>query len=466
MRILLVNPPSGAIVYAKSKVNIAITYAPYLTTAVLAASARAAGAKVSVLDLIISNSPHEDLVTELKRFKPDIVGVTFTTQLFYEAQAIATIAKKINPKVITLCGGIHTSCMPEETLAAGDFDIACIGEGDQTIAELAGGTDPAQVDGLLIKHDGKFIHTPPRQMIANLDDLPFPAFDLYPIHRYKSPRLTSKRDPVGYMESCRGCPYRCIFCSCVPGFRNKVRKKSPERVVEEFFYLRSMGFNDIHIKEDNFTVDPNRAKQICELLIKRGWDRPWCAPTGMRPKDVDVEFVNLAKRSGCHNLSFGIESGDERVLAGINKKQDLGQIAWAVDLCTRAGIVTKGFFMVGMPDDNIETMERSIKYACSLNLNYIKASVMIPLPGSALFEEYDKKGLILCRDWSKYNFHTAPEIYRHPTLEWSTIRHYYAKFYRSFYLRPGYIAKKTMRDVATGEIVRDVQYFFKADWGE
>jgi anaerobic magnesium-protoporphyrin IX monomethyl ester cyclase len=464
MRILLVNPPSGLKVYAKSKIVTAITNAPYITLAVLAASARAAGAKVAVLDLVLSNSPSEDLLTELKRFKPDMVGTTFTSQLYYEGQAIAAIAKKHNPKVITICGGVHTSYAPEETLAEGDFDLACIGEGDQTLAELAAGKNPTEVDGLVVKQNGGFFHTPPRKIIENMDDLPFPAYDLYPIHRYKSTRLTSKRDPVGYVETSRGCPYRCTYCSHVVGFGHKVRAKSAERVFEEFKYMRSLGFNDMHIKDENFTTNLNRAKTICELLLKNNWDRPWSLPTGIRTKDLDRDFAQLARRSGCFGMAFGVESGDENVLAGVNKKQNLDQMARAIEICTKAGIETRGFFMLGLPDDTVETMERTINYACSLNMTFGKASVFVPLPGSVLFEQYKEQGLITSYDWSKYNFHTAPEVYRHKTLKWSTIRQYYDKFYRRYYLRPRFIARRLIGGIATGVIVRDFRYFAKTDW--
>jgi len=463
MRILLVNPPGAVKVYEKSKIVSAVTEAPFITMGVLAASARAAGAQVAVLDLMLSHSPSEDLLAKLRRFQPDIVGTTFTTPLYYEGQAIASIAKKHNPAVLTICGGVHASCLPEETLGDGDFDLVCVGEGDQTISELATGKNPTDVDGLVIKRDSKYIYTPPRQPIANLDDLPFPAYDLYPIHRYKSSRVTSKRDPVGYVETNRGCPYVCTYCS-QNIFGHRVRHKSAERVVEEFFYLRSLGFNDVHSKDNNFTSNLDRAKRICELLIERGWDRPWSLPTGIRTKDLDREFVRLAKRSGCYAIAFGVESGDEDVLAGVRKKQDLVQMAKAIDLCTRAGIETAGFFMLGLPDDTVESMDRTIDYACSLNLTYAKASMTLPFPSSAMFVEYEKRGLITSRDWSKYNFHTAPEVYRHPTLDWSVIRRYYSKFYQRYYFRPGYIAKRALRGIATGEIVHDVKYFGMTDW--
>jgi radical SAM superfamily enzyme YgiQ (UPF0313 family) len=464
MRILLVSPPSGIKVYAKSKIPAAITNAPYITLAVLAASARAAGAQVAVMDLVLSSSPSEDLLATLKRFKPDMVGTSFPSALYYEGQAIASIAKKFNPNIITICGGVHASCMPEDTLAEGDFDIACIGEGDLTIAELAQGHSPETIDGLVIKRNGSFTHTPPRKIIADMDDLPLPAYDLYPIHRYKSTRLTSKRDPVGYVETNRGCPYKCTYCSHVIGFGHKVRHKSAERVVEEFFYMRKLGFNDMHIKDENFTTDLNRAKRICEMLIERGWDRPWSLPTGIRTKDLDREFIRLAVRSGCHGMAFGVESGNEQVLAGVGKKQNLQQMAEAIDMCTKAGIVTRAFFMIGLPDDTVETLEQTIDYACSLNMTYGKATVMIPLPGSPIFADYEKRGLITSHDWSKYEFHTAPEIYIHPSLPWSTIRHYYSKFYQRYYFRPKYIAQKALHGIKTGEIIHDAKYFFMTDW--
>lgn len=464
MRLLLVNPASGFKHYQKTKIATAVTTSPYPSLVALGGAARAAGAQVAALDLILSQSPREDLLAELKRFKPDMVGTTFTSPLYYEGQEIATIAKKYNPSIITICGGSHTSSLPEETLAEGDFDLACVGEGERTLMELLDGRNPTEVNGLVIKQNGGFLHTPPREIIMNMDDLPFPAHDLFPLHRYKSTRLASKRDPIGWLETRRGCPYNCKFCSHVVGFGHKLRKKSAERAVEEFFYLRKLGCNEIHISDENFTTDLDHAKRICEMLLQRGWDRPICLPAGVRTKDLDREFIQLAVKCGLHAMAFGIESGDPRVLASVNKKQDPVEMAKAVDMCTKAGITTRGFFILGLPEDNEESMERTINYARSLNISYARASIATPFPGSPLYEEYSKKGLIISRDWSKYNWYTARDVYNHPTLKWNTIMKYFSRFYKRFFFRPSYIVKRATKGIKTGGIVRDVKYFFQTDW--
>ncbi len=155
MRVLLVNPASGFKHYQKTKIATAVTTSPYPSLVALGGAARAAGAQVAALDLILSRSPREDLLAEIKRFKPDMVGTTFTSPLYYEGQEIASIAKKYNPEIITICGGSHTSSLPEETLAEGDFDLACIGEGERTLMELLDSRNPAEVNGLVIKQNGQ-----------------------------------------------------------------------------------------------------------------------------------------------------------------------------------------------------------------------------------------------------------------------------------------------------------------------
>jgi radical SAM superfamily enzyme YgiQ (UPF0313 family) len=462
-RILLVNPQSAIGVYDRSKIRVAITAAPFVTLASLAGALLSADHDVRIADLMIERDPMRAYRDILSSFRPEYVGITFTTPLYSEARELAEIAKEIIPDVVTMCGGIHATSMPREVLEESQFDIVTIGEGERTIVDICEGMEWKDISGIAFGTGNNYTMTACREMIADLDDLPYPAWHLHNLDYYYSPHIASRRNPVGYMETNRGCNYFCTFCS-QNVFGHKVRSKSSERVVDEMFRMLEAGFRDIHIKDDNFTADIGRAKDVCRLLIEKHFPAPWALPTGVNIHDVDSEFFMLAKKAGCYQVSFGIESGVERILKNVNKHQSPERIRNAVTLAHKAGLETVGFFMIGLPGDTVETIKETIKFAKSLPLTYAKASMTLPFPSSALFRQIDMEGRILSRDWDKYNFHATSEVWEHENLDWNTIQHYYARFHRKFYFRPSYIWKRFWRDIRMGQLLDDIRAVFSNDW--
>jgi radical SAM superfamily enzyme YgiQ (UPF0313 family) len=442
---------------------VAITSAPFITLASLAGALLEAGQEVRIADLMIEGRPVEAYRNLLRDFSPDYVGVTFTTPLWNEARSLAAIAREELPGVVTICGGVHASALVEETLAGGAFDIVALGEGERTIVEICRGDDRAGIAGIAFISDGKVVVTPPRALIADLDDLPLPAWQLHDLRFYRSPHIAARRNPVGYMETNRGCNHHCLYCS-QNIFGHSVRFKSPGRVVDEMFRMLDLGFRDIHIKDNNFTADIAKASEVCRLLVSRRFPAPWALPTGVNVHDVDRDFFILAKKAGCYQVAFGIESGVDEILANVNKKQTAGQIRDAVVMAHEAGIETVGFFMMGLPGDTVETMEETIRFACSLPLTYAKASMTLPFPSSALYRKLKMEGRIRSDDWDKYNFHCTSEVWEHETLDWETIRHYYGLFHRRFYFRPSYIWSRFWRDVRMGQLLDDARAVLSNSW--
>ena len=457
------NPQSAIGVYDRSKIRVAITSAPFVTLASLAGAAEAAGHEVRIADLMIEGDAPGAYRTVLKEFRPDFVGVTFTTPLYREARELAAVAHEVLPDVVTCCGGIHATAMPGEVLEESEFDIVVIGEGEKTLTEICDGRPLETIDGIAFGRGEDFTVTSQRTLIEDLDDLPWPAWHLHDLRFYRSPHIASRRNPVGYMETNRGCNHYCTFCS-QKVFGHAVRSKSPGRVVDEMFRMLDQGFMDIHIKDDNFTADIGRAKEVCRLLVERGFPAPWALPTGVNVNDVDSEFFRLAKKAGCYQVSFGIESGVESILRGVAKDQSPELIRKAVNMAHDAGLETVGFFMMGLPGDTEETMIDTIRFACSLPLTYAKASMTLPFPSSALFIQIDARGGILSRDWDKYNFHSTTEVWEHENLDWDTIQHYYALFHRKFYFRPSYMWKRFWRDLRMGQLFADIKAVLSNDW--
>ncbi|RKZ10481.1 hypothetical protein DRQ25_02865 [Candidatus Fermentibacteria bacterium] len=462
-RVLLVNPPSAVGVYEKSKIKVAITSAPFITLATLAGELLREGHEVRIADLMVQSDPLNNYRGILEEFQPEYVGITFTTPLFHEAAMLAGMAHELLPGSITIAGGIHASTLPQESLEEGHFDLVVLGEGERTLAEICAGADPQKIRGIAFRRGDEITLTPPRELIADLDDLPLPAWELHDLSRYRSPHIASRDNPVGYMETNRGCNHHCTFCS-QRIFGHSIRSKSSRRVVDEMFRMLELGFRDIHIKDDNFTADIERAKETCRLLIEEKFPAPWALPTGVNVADVDGEFFRLAREAGCYQISFGIESGAPGILSGVNKKQSLEKIREAVKMAHDAGLETVGFFMMGLPGDTVETMKQSIRFAQSLPLTYAKASMTLPFPSSALYRQISKEGRILSEDWRLYNFHSTSEVWKHENLSWKTIQHYYSLFHRKFYFRPSYIWKRFWRDIRMGQLRDDIKAVLANDW--
>lgn len=459
-RFLLINPSQSVSVYRKSKLKAALSEIPLLSLAVLGAMLEKNGIKPKILDLSVSENPAQDLEKTIKEFSPQFAGITFTTPLAYEAKEIAKKIKEINPKITIIAGGVHSSAMPLEVINRSCFDIAVWGEGDETIVEIAKGKELAKIKGIAYRKGHKPVITPKRELIENLDSLPFPAWHLYDLSKYKTSRLTSRKSPVGAIATSRGCVFNCSYCN-KSVFGRKFRYMSPERVVDEMEHTLKCGFKEIHIWDDNFSTIIDRAKKICDIIIERKLNFPWCLETGIRVDCADQEFFDKAKKAGCYAVYMGVESGDDEILKRIGKEITTDMVRRTFKMAKKAGMETVGFFMIGLPGETIEKMEKTIKFATELEMDYAKVTITVPFPATRLFEELDKKGLIKTRDWRKYNFHTPAKVYTHENLDWDTLDKYYHKFYRKFYFRPKYLAKRIGNGILTGRIFWDFYYFVK-----
>jgi magnesium-protoporphyrin IX monomethyl ester (oxidative) cyclase len=293
--------------------------------------------------------------------------------------------------------------------------------------------------------DGEeFKKNPSRPMPKDLDGYAMPAFDLFEIENYKCSRVISRQNPVGPIEMTRGCPFGCTFCNRA---RTKFRIKSVDRTLAELQEMKRLGFQEFHIVDDQFTSNPKHAKAVLEAIIKADLKMTWNLRTGLRVDMVDDEFMDLARRAGCYQMGVGFESGSQDGLDAIDKGIDLQESIDAVAMAKRHGIEIVGFFMIGLPGETVAQMESTMKFARDLDPTFAKCTIVVPFPGTALFEQYKKEGLIKSFDWNRYNFHSPGEIYNHPHLSWKVLRKNYNKFHREFYFRPKYL-KDRLREAS------------------
>ncbi|MBS3095470.1 cobalamin-dependent protein [Candidatus Woesearchaeota archaeon] len=462
-KILLTVPPWRQKTYEHAKVRVAAPNHPMMALATVAAPLVNRGCDVRILDLDLHDDMEKALREMLQEFNPDYVGITGTTPYYNLIVKVADIAKDVDKNIVTVVGGVHASIFPEEMARQESVDISVYGEGDFTIPEIIDSKDLSEVKGICYKENGKIVKNLPRPLLQNLDELPFPAWNLFDISRYNVSHLVAKKSPVGAIETSRGCVYGCTYCNKLIQGRT-FRVKSAKRTVDEMEYMVKCGFKEIHVIDDGFSTDLQRAKDICSEIIGRGLKVPWNLFNGIRVDRVDLELLEKLKNAGCYQISIGVESGNQNVLDTVNKGIKLEDIRRAVKLAKKAGIDIQGYFMLGLPADTRESMQDTINFAKELNLDKVKFAITTPFPGTMLYYEYEKKGLIKLRDWSYYLLHEQEKIYQHPNLNVDEIKKFYEKAYREYYLRWGFVKTRFIKSMANGTLLKDAKAFLQTKW--
>ena len=463
-RILLIAPPTAP-VYHQAAVREGVPHAPPLSLATLAASVRARGMEARVLDLGLHEDPLQRTRQEAARRWPDWVGVTVVTPLWDLCRQTVQAAREGAPGARIVLGGPHVSALPEEALARSGADAVIFGEGDEALPELMETGDLTALPGVGVRApDGRLQLGQPRPLIEDLDTLPMPAWELFTPTRYVSSHLLSRRSPAGWIETSRGCPHGCVYCSKL-SFGQGFRAKSPARVVEEMARMLRLGFREVHIADDCFTADPERAAAICELILARGMRFPWAPVIGLRVDSITPDLLRLMRRAGCYRVYLGVESGSARLLDAVQKGVALDDIRRAVADSRRAGLETFGFFMIALPGETEATMAATRRFAVELGLDLAKISVTIPLPGTPLYRQLEQEGRLLSRRWSDYRYHHPPRaIYRHENLTWDQVERNLRAFYRTFYFRPRFMARRLAHAMRSGTLLADFQALLRTDW--
>ncbi|HPA44135.1 MAG TPA: radical SAM protein [bacterium] len=405
----------------------------------LAAVVRAGGRRVSVLDASAENLSFQQALNRVEALGPRIVGLSITTLSVLPAQQFAKELKDRRSDLTVLIGGPHATAVPEQTLQSGNhFDVAVIGEGEQTLPDLLGvlidGGDLSKVRGIVYRDSqGKIIRTENRETIVDLDSLPFPAWDLlsgFP-QAYNPPYFKVRRLPSTSLVTSRGCPYTCIFCD-TSVFGDRVRGYSPEYLLEMIRHLvTDYRIRDLTFEDDTFMLLPRRLQAICEALIRSNLRLSWSCNS--RVDLVKPDLLDLMRRAGCWHISFGIESGSQAILDRLGKRITLAQIEEAVRITRRAGIRAKGFFIVGSPGETIETLEQTDELMHRLPLSDVSVMCMTPFPGSPLSQEASLYGT-MDNDWACMNL-IEPAFVPHGLTK-EDLRAWHSRLLREFYKQP------------------------------
>jgi radical SAM superfamily enzyme YgiQ (UPF0313 family) len=434
MRIMLVQPNSASIV----KTVLGTTGVP-LGLAYLGSVLREEH-EVRIIDGLTLNYGTEELKSALRKYEPDVVGITATTPAIYDAYEVAGLAKEFNPDIKTVIGGPHATFTAKETLdECPALDVVVRNEGELTAKELLYAFEKnaplKNISGISFRDGGEVKETEDRPFINNLDEIPFPAYDLLPMSKYK---LGNHR--YGMMMTSRGCPFNCIFCASSTLCGKIWRARSAENVIEELRMLNTeFGVKEIEFMDDTFTLSKRRAEKICDLMIKEGngggMDISWSGSA--HANTMNRELAEKQKKAGCHDVYIGAESGSQKVLDFIGKSTTLERVSKAVETVKNAGLNVLTSFIIGVPGETVRMIKDTIKFAEKLNPTYAQFTICTPYPGTRLFAFAEGKGLLITQDWRRYT--TVEPIMNIPGISTEQLRKLFNRAYISFYLRPRYV---------------------------
>jgi radical SAM superfamily enzyme YgiQ (UPF0313 family) len=386
---------------------------PSIGIAYLAAVLRVNGYDVRVLDSYVEGHGLNNILTYVKAYAPDIIGISLLTP---SADVSYQVLKKIRfefPKTIIVAGNLHASLFSEELLINDYVDFVVHGEGEQALLELVeslkANVDYSLIKGISYKIKGQVISTGKRDKINDLDSLPYPAWDLFPMNKYKNdPRTEMKKDTMAvHILATRGCPNQCTFCSSRSerSMGSRYRMRSPKNIADEIEHLHETYNATVFTFMDlAFPLVKQHAMHVCQEIINRGIHKKISWTTECRVNSLDLEILKKMKEAGCERVCFGIESGSNAILKSLKKNFETDDVLNAVRWARQAEIEVDGMFMIGLPGESEAEILKTIDFACQLNVRYAIFNIFVPYPGCELYDKLNKDNLI------QYKTCTSPSL--------------------------------------------------------
>jgi radical SAM superfamily enzyme YgiQ (UPF0313 family) len=358
--------------------------------------------EVNILDAYKLNLSEDVFVAELRKFNPDIVGITvLMDQYAASGHKAAKLAKTVSKDIKVIMGGVYATMNPQIVMEDPNIDFNVIGEGEYVLMDLIShfmGKNPLPEKGICYRLNRKVINTGHADFIQDLDSIPMPDYHLIDFSKYansihRKSIDSPRRYPYARILTSRGCPYNCVFCQVESISGEKFRPRSPENVLNEMQFLKdNYGVSSIIFDDDNLFTNRERAIGIFQGMIDRNLVMPWVA-IAVAVFKLDAELVKLMRLSGCEYIAIAIESGTERVLKKIIKKPvNFEHAKKMVRLAKEIGIYVAANFIVGFPTETWDEIRQTIKFAEEIDVDYVKLFSAIPLRNTKLWDLCKKEG--------------------------------------------------------------------------
>lgn len=399
------------------------------------------GHKVRIIDANARRQPKGGIFKEFA--SADAVILLTSTMTFIEDTSYLVELKKTKPSLLTVIFGAHPTFMPKYSLSSGGVDIIVRGEPEYSIRDLFRNLGDKSswrlVAGIGYKSNSSdFVINDNYPYVENLDDLPIPDRSLLPDITYYNPIVS--RMPYTTAETSRGCPGKCRFCTAPKMYGGKLRYRSVENVIEEIEYLLGLGYKEIYYRDETWTSFKVRNMELLRQMVKNKYNLTWIC--NVRTGTVDKETLELMKMAGCHLIKVGVESGSQRILDKSQKRIKVDDTANLFAWAREIGINTHAHLMVGMPGEDRESINETMRFIKKIKPTTIDVGICMPYPGTDLFSEVAevypaiKDGTATTLD----NLHISGIYNKYYTsLSKEETESYLYRIYRSFYFRPSYI---------------------------
>lgn len=447
MRIVLISPPHKNIVSTTipEKINQERGVQPPLGLLYLASYLKEYSEHaVTIIDCDAEGLDYPDLKQRISQHQPDIVGIQVLTFTLLDALKTAALVKNVLEGIPVVFGGPHVTIYPQESLEYQDVDYIVRGEGEASFKRMLDVINSEEmllsINGIGFKKNGETVITKEPIFIDNLDSLPFPDRTLLPYQKYYS--LLSKNFPITTMMTSRGCPYHCIFCERMG---KKFRAISAAKVIAEIEHCLKLGIKEIFFHDDTFTIDKKRVFEICSLISEKNLRFDWSARA--RVDTASYDLLSAMKRAGCGRISFGVESGNPRILQNLKKGITLEQAVSAFRDAKKLKIKTLADFMIGSPGETRQDIMETFDFVKKLNPDYVQFSVTTPYPGTELYKESLARRIIKSDVWEDFAKHPRvgfiPPLWTE-NLSRSDLIDLLSEAYKKFYLSPKFFIKEAL----------------------
>jgi radical SAM superfamily enzyme YgiQ (UPF0313 family) len=358
----------------------------------------AANLRKNNIDVKIIDSKYDNVFDEIIHYNPDYIGLGGMTLMANNAIKLGKEIKQNFPNIILVYGGVHFTFLPEEAYEVADIIIK--GEAEKVFVDIVKNKPYCDIRGILYKCDKEWIDNGDYEFINDLDSLPLPAYDLIDMNRYSDELVTGEK-AISILTG-RGCPHNCSFCASPKLWRRKVRYHSVEYTINHIKYLiDNYNLHNLRIMDDTFTCDNARVLDFCKAIKDNDIKLNMTCLTNVNNASLDV-FKKM-KDAGFSIVAFGLESVDENVLRLANKNNTREKMTRAVNLAHEAGLKTELLFMVGNMGDTKKSLNDSLQFSKELSGYKTYFQLATPFPGSRFYDEAEKYGKIIDRNWKDYN---------------------------------------------------------------
>lgn len=439
MKVMLIYPEFTNI-YGnyKSAAKVSVVYPP-LGLMYIASSLEQDNHKVTILDTEVQNLSKKEIINKIKSEKPDMIGITSTTPLHHKAIELFKLIKKIDPSITTIAGGPHPTALPKESIKEClEIDIVIVGEAEETVREICQEKKLSTIEGICFKKNGKIILNKKRELIKNLDSIPLPARHLVDNKKYLWSVPKKGIIQISPIMTTRGCPYKCVFCSQLVTFGNCMRYRSVDNVIQEIDEIvNKYKINHLVFYDDTLGLNKKLTYELVNRIKKEKLDFTFEGMT--RVNIITKELLVKLKSIGLNRLSFGVESGNQKILDASKKGITLKQVREAYNLASKFKIETRMSIVLGLPFETKETIKKTIKFMKSLKCYQAYVNIGTPFPGTEYYEQA-KKGYggikLLTNNWKEFRrwgnaVIEVNDLSRDDLIKWQK------KALLSFYLTPG-----------------------------